>query len=192
MVASSSITSTGRPSPSSSGMPATSDAARVPALLGRCATPPREREREQRNLVQICARDRVQQPPAGRVRGHRPEDRGLVSQRGDVADALTTVDEHHRHDGQHPDGIMRGERRRMVRERCRQLRRQRGLVSQIRDKPRARMRHEMGASSGHDDGWASTGSVYVLGAFLSGDESVRQSQNPVEARPSRSSGSLGN
>ena len=60
------------------------------------------------DAAQIRGRDRVQHPPAGRVRGHRPEYLTLIGQRRDVANALATISEDHRHIDQHPTRIVRG------------------------------------------------------------------------------------
>ena len=48
---------------------------------------------------------------AYRVRGHRTEHVALVGERRDVADALTTIGQHHRHIDQHPARVMRNLRR---------------------------------------------------------------------------------
>ena len=134
-------------------MPATSDAGNAcPLCSARCAhATARARARAcaiaSRSALAIASstRQQVESDATG------PNTRGLVSQRGDVADGLAAVGDHHRQIGQHPAGIMRGLRRRTVREHRRQLRRQRGLVGQIGEQPRARMRHDTGAISGHLD-----------------------------------------
>jgi hypothetical protein len=92
-----------------------------------------------RDTVQVRVADRVQHPPAGGVRGHRTEHLGLVGQRGDVADALPAIGEHHRHIHHHPPRIVRRLRRRASREHRRQLRRKRRPIRKIGQQPRPDM-----------------------------------------------------
>jgi hypothetical protein len=55
----------------------------------------------ERRLVDV-----LEQPPDRRVRGHLPEQRGLVPQRDHVRDADPAAGQHHRHLGQQPAPIV--------------------------------------------------------------------------------------
>jgi hypothetical protein len=122
-----------------------------------------------RDVVPVSIGDRVQYPPARRVRGHRTEHVALVGQRRDVADALATIGEHHRQIDQHPGRVVRGLRRRSRPEHRRQPRGQRHAVCQLGQQPCPDMRHDIGTVSGHLDRRASMSSVHVQGAFLFAD-----------------------
>ena len=59
-----------------------------------------------RDRAQLRGVESVEQPPARRVRRHRPEQRGLIGQHRNVGDRRRAVGDRDRHVDQHPTRIM--------------------------------------------------------------------------------------
>jgi len=57
---------------------------------------------EEANLHEVRIGNRVENPPARRARGHRPEHTRLIAQRGDIANALPAISDQHRQVHQAP------------------------------------------------------------------------------------------
>ncbi len=133
-----------------------------------------------RDRGQTHVSDRVQNTPACRVRGHRPEHTRLITERGDIADALPAISDHHRQIAQHPTRVVRRLRRGPTGEHRRQLRGQRGPVRQISQQPRPRVRHDTITVSRHHNRRASTSSVHLESAFPFGiNEPSASSESPT-------------
>jgi hypothetical protein len=92
---------------------------------------------------QVRLRDRVQDPPAGGVRGDRPEHGLLVAEGGDVADRGPTIGDHHRQIDQHPARVVRGLRSRPPGQSFRQRGREPGPVGHLRQQSAAGVRHQI-------------------------------------------------
>ena len=128
MCPSRSITSASTPA-----VPATRDGPNAaPMVSARCAhATSRARARAAATAASSGVAESVQQPPTGGVRGHRPEQGGLVGQDRDVADRLGAVGDRHRQIDQHPPRIMPRPRPTHPVQRGTQLGGQRGGAGQI-------------------------------------------------------------
>ena len=140
--------------------------------------------RDQRQLPVV---ELVEQPPARRIRGHRPEQRRLIAQYRDVADALRAVGHRHRQIHQHPTRIMHRPPPPQRPQGLRQLPGQRAAIRQIRQQPRPGMRHHPGPIRRHGDLRAERGSLHLESASLRGETDLRQAQFPNPDRHFRSS-----
>jgi hypothetical protein len=109
-----------------------------------------------------------EQPPARRVRGHRPEQRGLIRQHRDVGDCGGAIGHRDRHVHQHPSRIMTGPRPAHPGQRLTQLRGQRGPVRDISQQSRPRMRHHTLAVGGSGDARTRRCSLHLESASPSG------------------------
>jgi hypothetical protein len=182
IVASSSITSTGRPSEASSGVPATIEAGNaVPVTSARCA---QATSRAAERAPAIPARSASSIPSSTRrhvvSEATGPNTFGLINKGGDVADALSAIGDHHRDIGQYPARIVHCLRRHPAGEHRRQLPGQRRGIGQIGQQARPGVRHHTDTISRDFNGRTNTGSVHAEGAFLFEDpEPLTRSESPT-------------
>jgi hypothetical protein len=120
----------------------------------------------------------LEQPPARRVRRHRPEQRGLIGQHRNVGDRGGAVGDRDRHVDQHPARIMARSRFAQPGQVLGKLRGQRGLVRDIGEQPRPSMRHHTLTVSGYRDLRSGRCSLHLESAPLPGGLRLQQSQFP--------------
>ena len=104
-----------------------------------------------RDRTEPAGVESVEQPPARRVRRHRPEQRGLIGQHRDIGDRRGAVGDRDRHVDQHPARIVARPRLAQPGQRLGELRGQRGPVRDIGQQPRPGMRHHTLAIGGCRD-----------------------------------------
>ena len=102
-------------------------------LPGRCSGP---RDRTQPRGVELR-----EQPPARRVRRHRPEHGGLIGQHRDIEDRGRAIGDRDRHVHHHPTGIVAGPALAQPAQLLAELAGQGGLVRDVGEQPGPRMRH---------------------------------------------------
>ena len=121
-----------------------------------------------RDRAQLRGVEAVEQPPARRVRRHRPEQRGLIGQHRDVGDRRRAIGDRDRHVDQHPTRIVARPRLAQPGQRLGELPGQRGPVRDIGEQPRPSMRHHTLAVSGRRDRRSGRCSLHLESAPLPG------------------------
>jgi hypothetical protein len=90
-----------------------------------------------RDMTERSGPEALQQPPARRVRRHRPEQLGLICQHRDIGDRPRAVGDRDRHVHQHPTRIVTRPWLLQTSQRLDKLPRQRGPIRNISKQPRA-------------------------------------------------------
>ena len=102
--------------------------------------------------------------PHRRRRGHRTQQRCLVTQHVDVGDRLTTIGDHDRHIGQHPTPVM-ARRERPLRQRHRQRRYQADPIGQKPQASTTGMSHHAGTTASYCQPSRPQSTVHLRSAF---------------------------
>jgi hypothetical protein len=133
--------------------------------------------------VPAPARRPVQNPPRRRGRGHRPEQRWLVTQHRQIRDRLSAVGEHHHHIDQHPARVVTRTTTPRPDQRRGHRRRQPGRVGQIGQQPRSCVGGNTLPVGGHHDLPTNRSSLHLRSSSLRGRSERRQlrSNRPEQA-----------
>jgi hypothetical protein len=92
--------------------------------------------------------DRVEDPPRGRVAGHRPEQARLLPQHREIGDRRTTIGQQHRQIDRDPARVMRRTTLPAHPQSLAEIAGQSGLISKVGEQPGAGMGdHTTGATS---------------------------------------------
>ena len=109
-----------------------------------------------------------QQPPRGRIRGHRAEQAGLVTQHRQVGDRLPTVGEHHRHIHRHPARVMTALPDPQRRERVAERTGQPGGISEVGQQPSTGVPDDTPTIGGGNDLRTRPGNLHLESALRAG------------------------
>ena len=123
----------------------------------------------------------LEQPPARRVRCHRPEQRSLIRQHRHIRDRRRAIGHRDRHVDQDPTRIVTGPRLPQPSESIGELPGQRGPVRDISEQPRPSVRHHTLAVSSCGDRRSGRCSLHLESAPLLVILRLQQSQFPLVA-----------